>query len=490
MTEAMDAGVARSAICSLPAGTSHAEDPALEQVYLPRSHLKALDPNNMVVVGMRGAGKTFWWSALQDSAVRKLLGQQDERLAWSERAEVRTGFGVRHAPDQYPGKDVLRGLTRAGIEPRIVWRTVQAWQIAPEDHRLRRCDSWPERVAHVDGAPEAIDRLFSVRDAEFERQGVYSLTLFDALDRSADDWKEMYQAIRGLVQTALEMRSYRRLRVKVFLRTDQFNKGEIADFPDASKALSSTVELRWPRHELYGLLWHWLANRPNGEVFRRFLQRGDWPSVEVNGRSVVSVPRALILHEEAQRRRFHEIAGPWMGTDRRRGFPYTWIPNHLADTEGRVSPRSFLAALQTAATDTADRYPDHRNALHYDSIRRGVQSASRIRVNEVQEDYPWVHRALGPLQGLVVPCGFDEIADRWRTMRVVDRLGEEAEQDEVKLPPPDIERGADGVRDALELLGIFLRMHDGRVNVPDVFRVGYGLGRQGGVKPLQRTVGP
>ena len=174
-----------------------------------------------------------------------------------------------------------------------------------------------------------------------------------------------------------------------------------------------------------------------------------------------------------------------MGTDRRRGFPYTWIPNHLADTEGRVSPRSFLAALQTAADDTADRYPHHKNALHYDSIRRGVQSASRIRVREVQEDYPWVHRVLSPLQGMVVPCGFDDIAERWEDERVVERLAAEANQDEVRLPPRHIGQGAVGVRDALESLGIFLRMRDGRVNIPDVFRVGYGLGRKGGVKPLR-----
>ena len=419
----------------------------------------------------------------------RLLGQQDERLVWSERAEVRIGFGVRPAPDEYPSKDVLRSLTRTGVEPRTVWRTVQACQVAPVDHPLRRCSSWRERVAQVDAAPEGIDRLFLDRDAELDRQGNYFLILFDALDRCADNWREMYQTIRGLVQTALEMRSYRRLRVKVFLRSDQFSQAEIGDFPDASKVLSSAVELSWPRHELYGLLWHWLANGRHGQTFQRFLGGGHWPSVEVNGRSVVSVPRTLVFREEVQRGKFHEVAGPWMGTDRRRGFPYTWIPNHLADTEGRVSPRSFLAALRTAASDTADRYSDYKRALHYDSIRRGVQSASGIRVNEVQEDYPWVHRVLGPLQGMVVPCKFREIAGRWEEERVVDRLAAEADQDEVKLPPRRIEQGPDGVREALESLGVFLRMRDGRVNIPDVFRVGYGLGRKGGVRPLRSDEG-
>ena len=189
--------------------------------------------------------------------------------------------------------------------------------------------------------------------------------------------------IRGLLQTALDMRPYRRLRVKVFLRADQVDEAEIGDFPDASKVLSSAVELSWPRQELYGLLWHLLANGEHGEHFRRFLGY-EWPSTEVDGQCLFSVPRPLIVKEDAQRGKFHDIAGEWMGRGPKRGFPYTWIPNHLADTEGRVSPRSFLAALRTAAEDTADQPSEYPCTLHYDSIKRGVQESSKIRVREIQ----------------------------------------------------------------------------------------------------------
>ena len=174
-----------------------------------------------------------------------------------------------------------------------------------------------------------------------------------------------------------------------------------------------------------------------------------------------------------------------MGRGPKRGFPYTWVPNHLGDTEGRVSPRSFLAALRSAAEDTADQPSEYPHALHYDSIKRGVQDASRTRVREIQEDYPWVHRVLEPLAGMVVPCVFEEIAQCWQNGNVLDRLAEEVEQDRVKLPPRYMGQGPNGVRKDLESLSVFLRMRDGRVNIPDVFRVGYGLGRRGGVKPAR-----
>ena len=269
-----------------------------------------------------------------------------------------------------------------------------------------------------------------------------------------------------------------------FLGTDQVDETQIGDFPDASKVLSSAVELSWPRTELYGWLWHLLANGKHGAHFRAFLGY-EWTSTEVEGHRVFSVPRPLIGEEDVQRGKFHEVAGPWMGRGPKRGSPYTWIPNHLADIEGRVSPRSFLTALRVAAEDTADSSSEHCRALHYDSIKRGVREASRTRVREIREDYPWVHRVLDPLAGMVVPCEFSEITERWKTRRVVDGLTHEAEQNDVKLPPRHINQGADGVREDLEFLGIFLRMRDERVNIPDVFRVGYGLGRRGGVKPAR-----
>ena len=484
MTGTIDVETAREALAELPDDTSHGDQPPPAQVYLPRSHLKALHPDNLLVTGMRGAGKTFWWGALQNEAVRDLVGQQSVRSPKGESMEVRTGFGERKEPDEYPGKDVLKTLMLDGVEPRSIWRTVQAWQLAGGAHDLRKRRSWPERVAFVDRNPEVIDRLFHERDVEFDRRGAYLVILFDALDRCADDWKEMYSAIRGLLQTALDTRAYRRLRVKVFLRSDQVDESRIADFPDASKVLASAVELSWPRRELYGLLWHFLAHGRHGERFRSFLTPHDWSVLRAGDQSVFSAPRT-IFKEDDQRGKFHDIAGKWMGRGPKRGFPYTWIPNHLADTEGRVSPRSFLAALRRAVEDTRDEHPEHRYALHYESIKRGVQEASRIRVNEMREDYPWIDQVLTPLAGRVVPCPFDEIAERWRSEGVLDRLRGETEQDEVKLPPRHVEQGPDGVRTDLESLGVFLRLRDGRVNIPDVFRVGYGLGRRGGVRPIR-----
>ena len=482
MYGSMNRELVRKALTDLPKETSHGEVPSVQDVYIPRSHIRAMDPDSLVVTAMRGAGKTFWWSALQSEEVRQFLSAAPGRSMLRAHTEVRTGFGVKPLPDQYPSKDVLQQLESRGADARIIWRAVQSWHLAQDGHPLLQQSSWPDRIAYVNDNPEVIDRLFYERDEEFVRKDGYFLIVFDALDRCSDDWKTMYRTIRGLMQTALEMRSYRRLRVKIFLRSDQFDETAIADFPDGSKVLSSTVELNWQRRDLYGLLWHHLANGPNGALVRKALGEDNWDPVNIGSQAVFPVTGNMLV-ESHQRELFHAMAGPWMGRGPKRGFPYTWIPNHLADTVGMVSPRSFLAALREAAEHTTNEHPDHEYALHYDSVKRGVQEASRIRVRELQEDYPWVHQVLTSLRGTVVPCHFDDIAAHWEQDGVLDSLEKEVFENEVKLPPLHIADGNSGLRRDLETLGVFQHIRDGRVNIPDVFRVGFGLGRRGGVRP-------
>ena len=479
----INAKVARRALIGLPEGASYGEKPSLAQVYLPPSHLKAMDLNRSLVIGMRGAGKTFWWSALQTPNVRRLIDRSSIGSALKVDTEVRTGFGVAPRPDDYPKSNVVAELMSAH-EPRLVWRTVLARHLASPKHPLREIRGWSERVEWVSENAEAMDRLFYDRDNRYDRKERDFLILFDALDLCANKWSDMYRAIRGLLQLALDMRAYRRLRVKIFLRSDQVDESRIADFPDASKVLASKIELSWPRRELYGLLWQLLANGKHGKHFRKFLG-SNWKRFESQtGESVRRLPREL-ADEDKQKEKFDAIAGKWMGANVRRGFPYTWVPNHLGDTQGNVSPRSFLVALRTAAEDTRNEYREHPYALHYNSIKRGVSEASRIRVDEIREDYPWVERFLAPLSGMSVPCEFDEVADIWRDQRILKELVNEEKKYGVKLLPRNLRRGIDGVRDDLESLGIFQRLLDGRVNMPDVFRVGYGLGRKGGVKPVR-----
>jgi hypothetical protein len=234
------------------------------------------------------------------------------------------------------------------------------------------------------------------------------------------------------------------------------------------------AELSWERHDLHGLLWQRLINAPDehGERLRKLCphtqQGNSW-----------RVSEEMRRETGAQRQAFEQLAGQWMGKDPRRGVPYTWSVSHLADGRGRTSPRSFLAAIRQAAEDSAERYMDHPYPLHYESIKRGIRKASQIRVDEIAEDYPWVPKVLSVLSRMNVPCEFDAIQAKWQEKFP----GGPQSIPSDRLPPQHVAGGWEGLCEDLLRLGLFNTRKDGRIDMPDLYRVGFGLGRKGGVKP-------
>lgn len=475
---------------ALPKDVSlHGEAPDPGNVYLPASHAKALRPNTMVVEGMRGAGKSFWWAALQQPPIRELVAKLSPVAELKDPIEVAVGFGETHKPDEYPDRDMLKQLLLQGSDPRLIWKTVIVHKLSGTGDPLRRMNLWQERYTWVRDNPEQVGRLLEAQDKEYDEKSTWFIVLFDALDRAADNWENMYILIRGLLETALEFRPYRRLRVKAFLRSDQLDESRVANFADGSKVLSSKIVLSWPPHDLYGLFWQYLGNAAVDEAgqFREASAALGlrWEGVDIGKRTIWRVVPQVIHEETLQREVFHAITGPWMGRDHRRGYPYTWIPNHLSDANQRVSPRSFLAALREAVEDSQNQPSKHETALYYEGIKRGVRKASQIRVRELKEDYPWVDVLMEPLRGLVVPCDFHEVVQRWEKEDSLDELRRRFGESGEELAPAHLDEGAPGVREDLEQLGIFYRMSDGRVHIPDVYRIGYGMGRKGGVKPVR-----
>lgn len=455
---------------------NYGETPNAITLYIPPSHIKALRLECNLVVGTRGVGKSFWTAALGSSDLRAALGSSAREL---DHTDVCIGFSVAESIDHYPNADTFMQMLGSGIEAYDVWRAVVVrWlsETLSEDVPRRR---WPETVAWIKDNPEDMARLMQRANTFFNEKQRFGLIVFDALDRSSNDWRTMDAIVRDLLRVALWLKSYSRLHAKVFLREDQFER-TVTDFPDASKLLATKTELTWARHDLHGLLWQRLINAPaeHGERLRQ-LYRSVVGTVPIEANGIYQLPDENKRETPTQRALFEALAGPWMGRDRRRGVPYVWSVGHLVDGRGQTSPRSFLAAIRQAAEDTSERYPAHPLALHYESIKRGIQKASEIRVDEMAEDYPWVRTFMSPLSGLTVPCDYSAILERWQQ---TFPSGHNAAPIE-RLPPQHAERGWDGIKDDLIRLGVFDVKKDGRIDMPDLYRVGFGLGRRGGVKP-------
>lgn len=477
----------KALIESLPsvdhAGAEPDRGPAF--TYVPPSHAKALDPDVSLVEGIRGAGKSFWWAQLASERHRPVIVKAFPEIRFGDGVKVVKAFGAQVSSHDAPSQDVLARLAEK-YPAKSIWKAVLAHK-AGFSEGFPTDSEWPPRVAWVVENPEAFDQMLFRVDREYDNRGDTLVVLFDALDRLAENWQRIRPLAKGLLQVALELRSTRRIRFKLFMRPDMLQDKEIMQFPDASKLLARKAALVWRRVDLYALLFQCLANSPVAGAEFRVLCADELGCEWRQIKEFWQLPPALRADEKEQEKVFSRLAGTAMASGPsgyKRGKPYTWLVNHLQDGLDQVSPRSFCAALSHAAESTRE---DASLVLDYKAIQAGVREASKIRVDElITEDYPWVDTVMQPLRGnLTVPCSAEDIRNLWdrsRTLAGLESSLKESSAD-VKLPPPSLE--PDAVLNSLQALGLLTRIDRDRIQMPDVYRIAFGLGRRGGVKPLK-----
>lgn len=452
-------------------------------IYMPSGHYKAIALDRPLVVGDRGAGKSFWLKSLVDPTRRVLIGKIFD-FPVLLLCDVVTGFDPT-ATGNYPDSRVLATLIQSGFEPSDIWHAVMVQAclpalIPPE------VDAWPDKIQWVNTQSEAVAKQLRDKNAALAAKGKSLLIAFDGLDRLATTWKLTINLVRGLLQAQLDFSKYTNLRTKAFIRPDLFSDPEIRRFPDASKLVSLAVKLEWETIDLYGLMWQYLANSSDiaaSTSFRLFCEESGqfkWSSKD----SSLFVLNEEIRHDESkQEALFHKIAGRTMG-GARSGNTWTWLPNHLSDAHGYTSPRSFLVALRSAAVDSRKRkFIGPEYALHTASIKEGVSSASEVRRNELEENLPWIKDIFDPLKGLALPSRRQDVVSRWRKTKTLETLLTTSSI--VPLPEKISVTDPSSILLALEQLGLCRMLDDGRVDFPDIVRVNAGMTRKGGV-PVRR----
>ena len=433
-------------------------DPAT--MHTLRSQGIALSFDRPLVVGEPGTGKTYLAKALCEPDAREGLGRAYPEARLPDRCFL--GFAGWGGDDSYTlTLDELHDLSFR-IPPDHVWRAVLSRYLAgdPKADLQQVYDSG----ATEDG--EFRQRLLGPRNGTV-------LMVCDDLDEFSQYWPDVRRLCQGLLRLAVDLRGFKTVGVKIFFRRDQFEDSELFDFPNASKLRTGAAELNWEHDDLYGLLFSGIQAE---------LGQATWEQHFAH-----LIPSAERSVPQRHRRAFEHLSGEFMGSDRRRGRTYTWVPKHLADTSGRASPWSFLVAMERAAQSEGGRTP-----IGPKGIREGVRAASKARTDELRQDHPWLDTALRDMEGLVVPCAPEDLTDRWTERQTVARIRDTPMNGRVPNVPLSFAKadaGEDGqaLLDALITLRVVeIRKTTNRINVPDVYRVAAGIGRRGGVALPQR----
>ena len=446
----------------------------LNQVFFPSSHRNVLDIKRQLVVGNRGMGKSFWTHALTNPDVRKQLAHT-YLFPGLAKTEVVIGFnGSTKIGGAAPTIEEIQRVSKNEEDPQLIWQAVILRAIRAVSSTGSNLDLI-KTLETLKVRPDDYAVELSTADDQAIRREDSILVVFDALDRlSSQGWEPIRKLTKGLLLTVLGLQSFRCIRTKVFMRVDQFADKELFRFPDSSKITNDQVDLTWQPHELYGLLLFELMRHARADSALRILATG------LGADSALPAKGRVDTNSEQQGAVINAIAGEFMGKDRKRGRVYTWVPLHLSDAANTCSPRTFLTAWKTAAehqSATPGLAVDHRG------LTEGVRRASKARLTELREDYPWIDQALEPLRRRFVPIPKDELFELWQNAKVSEGINH---TDGLAPIGVFIKEGPEGLLQTMTNIAVMEERANGKVNVPDIFRVEAEILRKGGVAVPRR----
>lgn len=455
-----------------------------------RAHFHALEPDILLILGGRGAGKSHLFRVINLPDGPAALGYKGR----SSGAIWLRGFSTGPTPAlpvPFPGETVLQRFAQDKSSTDLIdfWRGLLIGAILAldvEESKLLRnslADSltnaliklshisiWhTELINSLEEAEAALNRL----DDELAGQNRYLFATYDDLDVMAVEWDQKRALIQALLQFWLgQWRRWQRIRPKIFLRRDLFS-ADFLNFPDASKLEGNKLDLQWTPAQLYQLVFKLWANQD--DACRAFLEEGglfEFRSDRWLGWTYGS-PEPT---DDTLRPATHRIMGQFMGRGPKKGRTFEWIPNHLQDANGEIVPRSIINLFSLAAEDEIANRRASKTLLSPVSFGAAIEQVSERRIKELEEEYPWLAAVRLPLQGQQVPMTKERLIELMRQVdwSSVERLP--VSQDPNRL-----------ISDMLQI-GILRLTREGRIHVPDIYLYGFGLKRKGGIRrPRAKT---
>jgi hypothetical protein len=452
------------------------DDDAVEQDpkwFLPLDvHLRALRPETLVVRGGRGAGKSSLFHFLGHMRKNPELAAR-AGMDWPTETTWLEGFS---SAVEHPSAAVVGdfGTMTSDDQRRFFWfaRLCSSLSVAASvalpagplaaalrNHDLRRlADAAQGQLAPLSAWMDSLER---------GRANPVVIT-YDGLDRIGSSSSVRRLMTESLLAMWLSLADrYRRIRPKIFVREDLF-QASLSAFPDASKLDARSVSIEWRVEDLYRVLVKHMAN--TSEALKGWVTASSRAIGLTDGGALGWMPPDALPEtgKGSQKSLVDHLAGELMGTGAKKGLTYRWIPNRLQDAHARAVPRSILSLVRNAADFALTRGPGAQSLrlLTPTELQGALEATSKRRVNELKEEFPVVER----LENL-----------RQQTVMLARKHAIEALSAPTKTADEHDADGEQVLRTLIEL-GVMSERSDGRIDVPDIYRYGFGIKRRGGVK--------
>lgn len=479
----------RTELRDLGYGQAEGETPELfgRRLYPVSEHLRALDPNVVLVVGPRGSGKSelfntfFKHGELRDTILRYAakpvrLMIQSSSVVWKPAYPAGTEF---------PDSAELERRIDSDAQAKTLWHVMLTRSLNNEFSTSVKKQLRPltaPTAAALGPISNAMQDLqanptaaLDLLEKRLQREDGWIFVGYDELDTlGGSNWDLTARLVRGLVAFWSEYgRRWQRIRAKILLRSDLFRRHSGMGTADFAKLAANRSELAWSDANLLGMLVKRIANTsaPLADYCR-------------GARITFTQDPALGLLPKIERPEhayplLERLAGEYMGTGRKKGYVRNWVLDHVRDGNAQVSPRTLVRLFELAATkDASNQTLRAPKLLHPTALRLALNDVSHDHVTQaISSEWPWLEGVRDRLRGQpLVPWSREEIV----SLLEHEWNGNWGSGENSAIRPP--EERPDRLVDYLVELGIFRRRSDDRIDVPDLYLLGLDLRRKGGVR--------
>ena len=408
-----------------------AEDASVETLVKhfvrPSDMTGILHPDTMLIVGAKGAGKTWMWRYLVHMA--------------PPRADESSRFIAGHAPAVNESEAGPLQLTKSAIREieksaqmvrrathQAFWRyyaiarlnsSVRADQLAAAVGRDRS-----EKKALTDllkaSSGKALSRAIEAclllpktstlaeeaiqfMDSHMRAKDQSRILCFDGLDTDFEG-RNLKESTARLLEVVMESRSKLRcVRFKVFVREDIW--ADIS-LQNRSHFATAMIELRWQPEDLWKIALDQLSESPKYLALIESIQPGiskPWP---VNNDTL----EALLT----------PFWGRTVEGRKGRGKARTarYVQKRILDAKGRVFPRTMLQVLSRAVIEQRKKPPTAGRVISFAALRAALENASVQRVDDLTKEYAHLRPYLEAMRGMNAISTRDEIVNSLRRQQI------------------------------------------------------------------------
>lgn len=449
--------------------------------FLPRTAYRSLlDPKAFIMLGRKGAGKSVLFQLFKHEEYLKAIAAH---LGLETRAVSSTKWGVGFdGGPTSPSHDVfLQALDVSKGDPDLLarfWRALAAFRLAPLVGRplpalpdIRACIERLEDHATQSSVQDWLDEV----NAALEAEGRFCCLSYDNLDvgltRDVNKRGRLISALADYWQQA--PRRCARIRAKIFLRDDIWVRE--VHFTDKSKIRDGIdrTTITWDGADIYRTILKRLGH--DEEVRKLLRQAGLW-TAEFDKMLMTKLGFVPPFDEDWIAKSVQVLAGETMARGEhgyKKGYVYTWILTHSADSTGDIRPRIALLLFSEAAKIQKKVTPSGPilNPRSFVEALRGEVSQQAVADLRIEFKEEW---SKGDLW---VPDAFSSLERTWPIDEdmLLDHLGSEHQ---IKRPE------AKEMLDRMVEAGLVERRKNRKagkslLQIPDIYLFGLGLTRRG-----------